>query len=280
MNLTLIAVFSLGGVGLVLAIILFWAARKFKVYEDPRIDDIEAALPGANCGACGFPGCRNFAETCVSTSNFEALLCPVGGQLTMNKVASILGKETSAVDVKVAVLRCNGACEHRPRTSIYNGVSSCAVASLTYGGETDCSWGCLGLADCVRVCTFDALSINPETGLPEVDEKKCTSCGACVKACPKDLFQLRKKGPESRRIFVACRNKDKGAVAMKACKVSCIGCGKCEKVCAFGAIDITNDLAYIDFNTCTLCRECVDVCPTKAIQAINVPVRSSNIENS
>jgi len=274
MNLTLIAILALGGIGLVIAIILYWASQKFKVYEDPRLDDVEAALPGANCGGCGFAGCRNFAEACVKSENLETLLCPVGGLETMTRVAFILGKEVVHSEPKIAVLRCNGSCANRPKTSVYDGATSCAVATTTFGGDTGCFYGCLGLADCVDVCQFGALKMNPDTGLPEVDEAKCTSCGACVKACPKQLFELRLKGPESQRVYVRCMNKDKGAVAKKACSVACIGCGKCEKVCEFDAITITDNLAYIDFNKCTLCRECVGVCPTHAIAKLNFPTYS------
>jgi len=275
MNLTLIAVISLGSLGVVLAVILYAASQKFKVFENPLIDEVENALPGANCGGCGFAGCRNFAEACVKSDSFEKLRCPVGGNDTMAKVASILGKEASMTEPTLAVLRCNGACEFRPKTSIYDGASTCTIASITSGGDTACSYGCLGLADCVEVCNFDALKMNAETGLPEVDEEKCTSCGACVRACPRDLFEIRKRGPESRRIFVACRNKDRGGVAKKACSVACIGCSKCEQVCEYNAITISDNLAYIDFNACTLCGKCVKVCPTNSIHELNSPVLSS-----
>jgi ferredoxin len=138
-------------------------------------------------------------------------------------------------------------------------------------GETACGFGCLGCGDCEAACQFDAIHVNPETGIPEVDEDKCTSCGACVKACPRNIIELRKKGPKGRRVFVSCVNKDKGAVSMKACKVSCIGCGKCEKECPFGAITVEGNCSYIDFNKCRLCRKCVTVCPTKAIHDVNFP---------
>ena len=138
-------------------------------------------------------------------------------------------------------------------------------------GETACGFGCLGCGDCVAACQFGAISIDPATGIPVVDEEKCTSCGACVKACPRNIIELRKKGPKGRRVFVSCVNKDKGPVAMKACAVSCIGCGKCEKECPFGAITVENNLAYIDFEKCRLCRKCVTVCPKKAILDVNFP---------
>lgn len=271
MNLILIAVLLLGAVGAIGAIILYFVAQKFKVYEDPRIGQVEEVLPAANCGGCGYPGCKGFAEACVKADSLEGLLCPVGGADVMGKVAGILGREAVAADPMIAVVRCNGTCENRPRTNKYDGATSCAVASALYGGETGCSFGCHGLGDCVNVCPFDAIHINPETQLPEVDEDKCTACGACVKACPKMIIELRKKGPKSRRVFVSCVNKDKGAVAKKACNTACIGCSKCQKACPFEAITISNNLAYIDYNKCRLCRKCVDVCPTNAIHELNFP---------
>lgn len=271
MNLILIAVLLLGAVGAIGAVILFLVAQKFKVYEDPRIGQVEEVLPAANCGGCGFPGCKGFAEACVKADSLEGLLCPVGGADVMGKVATILGREAVAAAPMIAVVRCNGTCENRPRLNNYDGATSCAVASALYGGETGCSFGCHGLGDCVKVCPFDAIHINPGTQLPEVDEDKCTACGACVKACPKLIIELRKKGPKSRRVYVSCVNKDKGAIAKKACNVSCIGCSKCMKACPFEAITISNNLAYIDYNKCKLCRKCVDVCPTHAIRELNFP---------
>lgn len=267
------AVITLAGIGLLAAIVLFFAAKKFQVEEDPRIDQVEEVLPGANCGGCGFPGCRGFAEACVKADTLNGLLCPVGGNATMEKAAAILGQTVEKTAPKIAVLKCSGSCSNRPKTNQYDGASSCAVASSLYAGDTACSYGCLGLADCVAVCKFDALHINPETGLPEVDEDKCVACGACVIECPKNLFELRKKGPKSRRVHVNCSNKDKGAVARKACTVACIGCGKCEKVCEFGAITVENNLAYIDADKCRLCRKCVEACPTGAILELNFPPR-------
>ena len=267
----LIAVISLGVIGAIGAIILYLASKKFEVYEDPRIAQVQEILPAANCGGCGYPGCSGFATACVNSESLDGLFCPVGGSEVMGKVAGILGKEASSADSTVAVVRCNGTCEARPKINQYDGVKSCAVASSLYGGETGCSFGCHGYGDCVTVCNFDAIFINPVTGIAEVIEDKCTSCGACVKACPKNLIELRKKGPKSRRIFVSCMNKDKGVIAKKACTNACIGCSLCFKECAFDAIKIENNLAYIDHNKCRLCRKCVDVCPTNAIHELNFP---------
>lgn len=257
--------------GLLLSVSIYLVAKKFKVEEDPRIDEVEAVMPGANCGGCGFAGCRAFASSCVGAENLDNNYCPVGGNETMKKVAAILGMTVAEKAPMVAVVRCNGSCENRPKTSTYDGVQSCRVKASLYSGDTGCSYGCLGCGDCVAACQFDAIHMNPETGLPEVDQDKCTACGACVKACPKNVIELRAKGPRNMRVFVSCINKDKGAVARKACKAACIGCGKCAKVCPHGAITVENNLAYIDFTKCKLCRKCVLECPTGAIHDVNFP---------
>lgn len=275
MSSILIAVLTLGAIGAISAVILYLVAQKFKVFEDPRVAQIEEILPGANCGGCGYPGCKGFADACVKAETLDGIACPVGGAAAMSKVAAILGKEVKAADPMIAVVRCNGTCENRPRTNRYDGASSCAVESMLYSGETGCSFGCLGYGDCVVACPFDAIHLNETTGLPEVDEEKCTACGACVKACPKMIIELRKKGPKGRRVYVDCVNKNKGAVARKACKVACIACGKCQKECPFDAITIENNLAYIDYQKCRLCRKCVDVCPTSAIHAVNFPEKKA-----
>ncbi len=271
---------SLTILGSILALILFFVAQKFKVEEDPRIDDVETLLPGANCGGCGFAGCRAFAEACVKAENLDSLYCPVGGNDTMKSVASYLGMAVAEKAPQIAVVRCNGNCDSRPKTNHYDGFASCAVMSSLYSGDTACSYGCLGQGDCVVVCNFDAIFMDPRTGLPEVDQERCTACGACVKACPKSIIEIRNKGVKNRRIFVSCVNKDKGGVARKACSVACTGCTKCQKVCPFDAITITNNLAYIDYNKCKLCRKCVTECPTRAIWEVNFPVRVPRREES
>lgn len=278
MNVILIAVISLGAIALVAAVILYWASKKFAVYEDPRIAQVAAVLPQANCGGCGYPGCSGFADACVKAGSLEGKLCPVGGQAVMAKVADILGLAAEASEPKVAVVRCNGTCANRPRTNQYDGARSCAIAAALYGGETGCSFGCLGCGDCVAACKFDAIRMNPETGIPEVDEEKCTACGACAKACPKSIIEIRLKGKKSRRVYVSCVNKDKGAVARKACSAACIGCGKCVKTCPFEAITLENNLAYIDYNKCKSCRKCEEACPQGSIIALNFPPRKPKTE--
>lgn len=270
MSLILVAVISLGAIGLVSAVILYVASKKFAVYEDPRIGQVAQVLPQANCGGCGFPGCSGFAAACVKAGSLEGKMCPVGGQPTMDKVASILGLEAVASEPKVAVVRCNGTCANRPKLTQYDSVRSCVVANTTFGGESGCTFGCLGCGDCVSACQFDAIHMNPETGLPEVDESKCTACGACSKACPRHIIEIRPKGKNNRRVYVQCVNKDKGAVARKACAAACIGCGKCVKVCPFEAITLENNLAYIDPAKCKSCRKCEMECPQHALSLIHI----------
>ncbi len=265
MTVLLSTILTLSVLGILSAVILYFVARKFRVEEDPRIDEVEKMLPGANCGGCGFAGCRAMAEAMVKRDDISALFCPVGGAECMKKAAAYLGKTAPEKEPAVATVRCGGTCAKRSRTNRFDGAKSCAVASSLYVGETACAFGCLGYGDCVEACAFDAIRVNPETGLAEVDPEKCTACGACVKACPKNIIELRKKWPKNRAVYVSCVSKDKGAVVMKACKAGCIGCGKCAKVCPFGAIIVENNLAYIDPQKCKLCRKCVNECPTGAI---------------
>ncbi len=272
-NLILTAVVSIGAIALVISLILYAASKKFAVYEDPRIAQVSEVLPQANCGGCGYPGCGGFAEACVKADTLDGKNCPVGGAEVMGKIATILGMDAGDTEPLVAVVRCNGTCEHRPRINQYDGAMSCAIASSLYGGETACSYGCLGCGDCVAACQFDAIHMNPETGLPEVDESKCTACNSCVTACPKNIIELRPVGKRSRRVYVSCVNKDKGAATRKACSVGCIGCGICVKTCPFDAIELGSNLAYIDPHKCRSCRKCVEACPQDSIIEVNFPPR-------
>lgn len=271
---TIATLVALGAVG---AIVLYFVAQKFKVYEDPRIDISESMLPGANCGGCGFAGCRGLATALVEQDDITALYCPVGGGDTMTAVANYLGKAAPEKEPTVAVVRCAGSYCTRPRTNTFDGELSCAVVASLYGGETGCTWGCLGKGDCTLVCNFGAIHMNAETSLPEVDADKCTACGKCVTACPKMVIELRKKGPKGRRIYVSCISKDKGAITRKACTVGCIGCGKCVKICPFEAITLDQGLAYINPAVCRLCRKCVAECPTGAIVEVGFPPKAAPV---
>src|SRR5574344_20194 len=279
MNSIILSLIVLGGIGLISALILYYVLAKFKVDENPYIDKVEALLPGANCGGCSFAGCRNFAEKCVSSESMDGLFCPVGKDETMQSIAKLLGKSAQIEEPKIAVVRCQGSCDVRPRTNIYDGVTSCKIANTLYIGESGCPNGCLGYGDCEFSCPFDSIHIDLKTNLPVVDEDLCTACGKCVVACPRDIIQIRRKGPKNRRIYVSCINQEKGGIARKSCEVACIGCSKCLKECAFEAITITNNLAYIDDSKCRLCKKCVDVCPTKAIVTASFPIKQVKQED-
>jgi len=272
-NVVLFTIITLSTIGAASAVILFFVAQKFKVFEDPRIDQVESVLPLANCGGCGFAGCRNFAETLVKSESFDGLFCPVGGNETMKNIASILGRQAVEQEARVAVIRCNGIPLNRPRTNHYDGVQTCTITHSLYIGESGCPFGCLGYGECVSVCDFNAITMNPVTMFPEVIDEKCTACGACVKVCPRKIIELRKKNPKDRKIFVSCINTEKGAVARKNCTVACIGCGKCVKICPWEAITLENNLAYIDPVKCRLCRKCIVECPTNSILETGFPAR-------
>ncbi|HOE38609.1 MAG TPA: Fe-S cluster domain-containing protein [Bacteroidales bacterium] len=280
MEIVINTLITLSLLGAILAVILYLVAQKFKVVEDPRIDTIQELLPGANCGGCGYPGCRGFAETIVKTGSLENMNCPAGGSASMKKIAEAMGLSVEEKEPQIAVVRCNGSLENRKKTKIFDGPTSCAIEHSLFSGDTDCAFGCLGLGDCVVACPFDAIHIDEKRGLPIVDEEKCVACGLCVKSCPKNIIELRNKGKKDRRIYVSCINKDRGADAKRACDVACIGCGKCAKECKFEAISIENFVAYIDFSKCKLCRKCASVCPTGAILEINFPPKKEILEES
>ena len=265
------AVLVLGVIAVVFGLILSVAAKAFEVKVDERLPKIQACLAGANCGGCGYPGCAGCAEA-ILAGKAPVTACAPAGAEGAAKIAEIMGMEAPSGEKMVAHVTCNGG-EAAVKSFEYVGLHDCVAATKVAGGPTACSFGCMGFGTCVAACQFDAIHINLETGLPEVDEDKCTSCGACVKACPKNIIELRKKGPKSRRIFVSCVNKDKGGVAKKACANACIGCGKCAKECPFEAITVENNVAYIDYTKCRLCRKCVAVCPTGAIHELNFPPR-------
>ena len=236
-TLAIIVVAVLGVVG---AIILVLAAKFFEVYEDPRIGEVTGALPGANCGGCGFAGCSDYAKAIVE-KGAPVNKCPVGGEKSAAAIAEVMGVEVGASVKMHAVVACQGTTANCKPVFDYHGIKTCAAAAGFYGGPNACKYGCLGFGDCAVVCPFGAIQVID--GVSVVNEEKCTGCGQCASACPKGIISLV---PAGKKATVMCMNKDKGPIAMKACTTSCIGCMKCVKVCEFGAVKVENFVATID----------------------------------
>ena len=256
---TLISVVLLGaffGIGLALA------ARKFKVAVDPRVEGIENVLPGVNCGACGFTGCKKFAQA-IALGQTEVDGCTVGGSETADKVAAIMGVDSNSEKTvrQIALVRCQGDRNRARNLSEYRGISSCAGAELVEGGSKGCAYGCLGLGDCVRACPFNAIEIN-SADLPVVDERLCTGCKKCVAACPRRIISMIE---DSSKAHVLCMSEAKGAEVRKVCEVGCISCKRCVKVCPADAIRIEKYLAIIDYDKCRNCGLCIKECPNDVI---------------
>lgn len=263
----IIALASMGGMGLLFAVGLAIADKKLAVEEDPRVSRAVDILPGLNCGGCGYPGCRGYAESVVAgTAPLDR--CNPGGAETIAGLSDIMGVEAGAFVKRVAVLHCQGGEAQSPQRARYEGPKTCAAAALVQSGFKACTWGCLGLGDCVQVCRFDAIRIGA-SGLPVVDPARCTACMACVNACPRSL--LRVHPVQEARMLVLCSNRDPGLVAKKACTVACIGCGICAKRDPDGAVTIQQNLAVVDYAKITAARaETVEKCPTGAIKIVDL----------
>ena len=218
------ALIVMGALGLFFGIGLAIASSIFAVKRDPRVDRIDDILPGANCGACGAPGCAGFAEGVVE-GKYEVTGCIVGGSEVAQKIAGILGKEAGEVIPMIAVVRCQGTRENCPDRAIYQGIKDCSAAQFVDNGAKGCEYGCLGLGTCVEACPFNAMYMGDE-GLPVVIEDKCTGCGKCVEACPRDIMELI---PRDQKVYIACKSKDFGKKVKQVCKVGCIGCSICTK---------------------------------------------------
>lgn len=256
----IIAISALGGLTLILAIMLVVANRKLYVYEDPRIDVVEGMLPHANCGACGYPGCRPFAEALVSEETLPGK-CTVSSEEGREAIAGYLGVALGDEEKQVARLACAGGTNVARNRANYEGMESCQAASLVSGGGKGCFWGCLGFGDCESVCDFDAIHMD-EHGLPVVDIEKCTACGDCVEVCPKDLFSLQ---PISHQLWVACKNLEHGDDVLDDCQVACTACGRCAMDAPGELIVMENNLPVINYSLNHAIKEPIERCPTGAI---------------
>ena len=264
------AVLAVTGVGIVGAVILVIASKFLAVQEDPRIGQVQECLPGANCGACGYAGCADYAKAIVE-SDAPLNKCIPGGQKAADAAAAVMGKDAgSAGPARKAVVACQGSADRRGFKYRYEGIHSCTAVNMLYSGPPDCRFGCLGYGDCTAVCKFDAIHV--ENGVAEVDPDKCTGCGMCANICPDKIIHIV---PETDAPMVFCANRDRGAVTRKNCSIGCIGCGKCVRTCPVGAITMENNLAYIDMEKCTHCHACVAVCP---VHAINLPKHSAGYQ--
>ncbi len=259
-NLYISALISMGALGAFFASGLAVASKKFAVEEDPRIGEIEACLPGANCGGCGHPGCSSFANAVVA-GNAGIGDCPVGGADTTANIGKIMGITAKAGEKYIAQILCKGGSSEAIQRSEYRGIQSCKAATAIGGGSKGCQYGCLGFGDCADVCPFGAIKIN-DNNLPVVDPELCTGCGKCVQACPKGIITLV---GETRKNHIRCSAYLSGKEVRQVCKVGCIGCGICAKNCPVDAIEMKDNLAIIDYDKCINCGLCAEKCPMGTI---------------
>ena len=251
----------LGGVGLFFGFLIAMANKKFYVWEDPRIGEVEELLPNSNCGACGLPGCRAFAEAVVG-GNEQPSGCTVMGEEDLADVAGYLGVDAGEANKRVARLLCAGGKNEAARNSDYAGLETCKAATAVAGGGKACNWGCLGLADCEIACDLDAIYMNDNL-LPVVIPERCTACNDCVEACPKDLFELM---PIEQKLIVQCKNLLKGDAAEDLCSVACNTCNRCVADAEPGVIEMIDNLAIINYEKNELTSpKAIERCPTRAI---------------
>ena len=259
----LIAALALGGLSLVFGILLTVTSKVFFVPSDPKRDAVREALPGANCGACGFPGCDGLADA-IAKGIAAPNACPVGGDATATAIAEIMGAAVDPSATKiVAKVICQGDSDRCKEKFTYEGINDCVAASLVSDGNKACSYACLGLGTCQRACPFDAISIDEHKKIAVVDSEKCKSCGKCVAVCPKKVLVMQ---PVDLPVRILCRAADEGKLVSDNCRVGCVGCEICANQCKFGAITMVNHLPHFDMQKCTGCMMCAEVCPTSAIE--------------
>ena len=257
----IIAIALVGGVGIFIGIFLSFSAKAFYVDVDPKETAVLEALPGNNCGGCGYPGCSGLASA-IAKGEAPVSGCPVGGKPVADKIAAIMGVDAGEVKRMVAYVKCKGTCDKATEDYQYSGVKDCRMAAMAPGkGAKTCNYGCLGYGSCASVCASGAISIVD--GIAVVDKDKCTGCQKCVKTCPLNVIEMV---PYDNIQKVGCSSKDKGPVVMKGCKAGCVGCMMCVKACPVGAVEVNDFLAHIDYDKCIGCGACAQKCPKKVIE--------------
>lgn len=264
----LYAVILVSVIGVLAGFGLAVASYFLAVEENPLAAELTEVLPGANCGACGYSGCAGYAAALAEGKEGNTALCAPGGAKTAKQVAACLGQESGNVEVPCAQVLCQGHCGNTGASFEYQGLSSCAAATLVSRGPGSCSYGCIGLGDCVKACPFDSISIVDN--LAVIHSDTCKGCRKCIPACPQHLISMFPR--DKRKSAVYCHNEDKGAMARKACKTACIACSACVRACPKKCISILNNRAVIDTKECVGCMKCVHACPTKAILPQRLPV--------
>ncbi|MFR1524504.1 MAG: RnfABCDGE type electron transport complex subunit B [Bacilli bacterium] len=246
--------------GLLCSVMLVVASHFMMVPTNEKEEKLRNCLPGANCGACGYTGCDSYAKALAEDETVKTNLCVPGADKVAKELAEVLGVKALDVVEKVAFIHCFGDCTKRTKKNEYEGLKSCLAAKSLYGGEADCTYGCIGYGDCAKVCPVDAICV--ENGIAHIDQRKCIGCGLCEKTCPNHLITLF---ADKEKVAVTCSNHEKGAVARKKCTNACIKCKKCENTCPTKAITVKDNLAQIDYRLCINCGKCVEVCPTHCI---------------
>lgn len=255
----LIPILIFGAIGLVMGVVLAVASKLFYIETDPRVEQISELLPGANCGGCGYAGCSACADAIVK-GEAGVNACPGCNQENVEKIAEIMGVKAVKTDPVVARVKCSGTIDKANYKYFFDGSKSCKDIASLQGGDKACVYACLGYGDCVKVCNFNAMTI--ENGVAKTNEELCSGCGVCATVCPKQVIEIL---PKSTPVTVLCNSKNKGAEMKALCSAGCIGCRICEKNCESGAIKVEENLAKIDPALCTGCGVCVEKCPKKVI---------------